>query len=187
MRRLPRGIAYHLEDAADDEPLYRLSFAPGFEGGPLTMTATLLVPPAIQQHARIALQDRLEEATRQVKSGFAYKYLLPAVGWLLRQSDRVAEIRKEVDEHVKMDSPKVKEVLLRDANAYWATHAAAPLLQVLLSASVAAIESMPHLDKMKPLLLSANGRVVEIGISDVTLPASPAVERTAKGVGVLRA
>lgn len=172
LRRLPRGLSYEIENQGFEGQMLRLSFAPGFEGGPLRVTATMRVPPAIIQYHERLMDEGVEQARQQLSNSWLARYVMPAIGWLLRVPGAKKEIA-ELDEKILAEYRQELSMGMRQRAAeFWAQHAVDQIISGLLHSAIAGLETVqPPGQTCAPLLVEANGRTLEIGLGGLTQPA----------------
>lgn len=172
LRRLPRGLSYEIENQGFDGQMLRLSFAPGFEGGPLRVTATMRVPGSILKYHERLVDEGVEKARQQLSKSWLARYVIPAIARLLRvpqEGDQMAQLDEKIlSEYRKELSEGMKD----QAAEFWAHHAADQIIFGLLNSAVAGLEKAQAPGQAcAPVLVEANGHVLEIGLENLTQPA----------------
>ena len=173
MRRLPRSMAYRLEDEGFDAPLFRLSYAPGFEGADLRVSAVLSVPPTILDYHRTATAQGIFLARQKLANSWTARFIDPLIDWITGRPDSRAKNSAFLEEAIKQSKPLMQEVERRDSAAYWSAFASSPLIESLLFSARASLERV-HVpgQALAPIRVEANGRKMDFA-ADQLLSSSP--------------
>jgi len=109
LRRLPRGLAYKIEDTESNLNMLKLSFAPGFEGVPLRLSAHINLPETIRAHQKVEFQEEVERTHEKIEKDWVIRYLLPVIGWVLQITDRETKIEEVKRDFIKDVDEKIDE------------------------------------------------------------------------------
>jgi len=166
LRRLPRGLAYKIEDTESNLNMLKLSFAPGFEGVPLRLSAHINLPETIRAHQKVEFQEEVERTHEKIEKDWVIRYLLPVIGWVLQITDRETKIEEVKRDFIKDVDEKIDERSREKAKEFWVGHALEPVLSCLVHASVDAINTLGIPGELeRPIMLEANGKNVMLSLS----------------------
>lgn len=166
LRRLPRGLAYKIEDTESNLNMLKLSFAPGFEGAPLRLSAHINIPETIRAHQKVEFQEEVERTHEKIEKDWVIRYLLPVIGWVLQIADRETKIEDVKRDFIKDVDEKIDERSREKAKEFWVGHALEPVLSCLVHASVDAINALGIPGELeRPIMLEANGKNVMLSLS----------------------
>lgn len=177
MHKLPRAMAYRLEDEGFDGPLFRLSYAPGFEGAELRVSATLRVPSTVLDYHRTITAQGVFLARQRLAYAWTTRFLDPLVDWITGRPDSRAKNAAILEEAIKQSGPLMQEREQQDSAVYWSAHATTPLIEsLLLSTRASLLHVQVPGQALAPIRVEANGKTLEFSADRLLSPQPPAAK-----------
>lgn len=168
LNSIPREDALKIEDNPGDSPLFSLSFAPGFEGGPLRVSIKATVPPPVYQKFQDQVQGELDKLELDMKDDWLVNRFIPALGWLFRRNKEDRQPESIIKEMIEDERSRLEAEIPDISANYWMRHAAPFFMRIIILSASGAIKDMDLPSPLPSLLLEGNGKVVEFGLESLT-------------------
>lgn len=165
--RFPRELGIRLEDNPGDDKLFRLSFTPGYEGGPLRVSLRVNVPEQINQVLREQAGRELEKSRAMINKGWFQKVVIPVLVWFFRLPDEYRQPEKFSEMVLKNQSKQVEEKISEAGARLWMGHASNALIESILISSFQSINGVKPGQAMPEMIMEANGRTIMVPLDGI--------------------